>query len=277
MAASKKKAAKKPARKAAPKAAKAPAKKTKPAKKAAAKPAKKKPAAKKSAAPTKKAAKSAAKTPAKKAGKKTAGRVVKSAAKKQAPAAQSKKKAAAKAPEKAAKTVAAPEKADSATKKDAAPPAKKAAEKKPTPKGKLARSGATGKKARPKKPILPVGPRHPKLGFKWICFSCTAKFYDLGREQPICPKCETNQLDRPHDDPKQTSDGPKLKVVRPMAQLLDDEEPAPTPDDEMAMDKKPDSPTEEMFDETAGEAVGLDIDEEADPDGTAEPPEIDVV
>jgi hypothetical protein len=274
MAASKKKAAKKPARKAAPKAAKAPAKKTKPAKKAAAKPAKKKPAAKKSAAPKKKAAKSAAKAPAKKAGKKTADRVAKSAAKKQAPAAQSKKKAAAKAPEKAAKTLAAPKKAASATKKDAASPAKKA-----TAVGKLARSGATGKKARPKKPILPMGPRHPKLGFKWICFSCTAKFYDLGREEPICPKCETNQLNRPPDDPKQTSDGPKskLKVVRPMAQLLDDEEPAPAPGDEMAMDKKPSSPTEEMFDDTEGEAVGLDIDEEADPDGTAEPPEIDVV
>jgi len=271
MAASKKKAAKKPAKKAAPKAAKAPAKKAKPAKKAAAKPAKKKTTAKKSAAPKKASAKSAAKPKAKPPAKKAA----KSAAKK-APAAAAeskpKKKTAAKPAKKAA---VAPKKGAAKAKKDAAlpaAPAKKQAGKKA--KGKA----ASGKKARPKKPILPMGPRHPKLGFKWICFACGAKFYDLGKEEPVCPKCETNQQDRPRDDPKSTtSDAPKAKVVRPMAQLLDDEEPAPAPGDEMAMDKKPASPTEEMFDATDGEAAGLDIDEEAETDGTAEPPEIDVV
>ena len=270
MAASKKKAAKKPAKKAAKKAAKAPAKKAKPAKKAAAKPAKKKTTAKKSAAPKKAAAKSTSKS----AAKPTAKKAAKSAAKK-APAApaESKKKAAAKPAKKAA--VAPKKDAPKAkAKKDAALPA--APEKKQA--GKKAKGKAAGgKKARPKKPILPMGPRHPKLGFKWICFACGAKFYDLGKELPICPKCETNQQDRPRDDPKSTSDAPKTKVVRPMAQLLDDEEPAPAPGDEMAMDKKPASPTEEMFDTTDGEAAGMDIDVEADTDGTAEPPEIDVL
>ncbi|MEZ4292787.1 MAG: FYDLN acid domain-containing protein [Myxococcota bacterium] len=37
--------------------------------------------------------------------------------------------------------------------------------------------------------MTPTGPRHPKLGFKWSCFGCDAKFYDLGKEEPICPKC----------------------------------------------------------------------------------------
>lgn len=35
----------------------------------------------------------------------------------------------------------------------------------------------------------------PELGNKWECFSCEAKFYDLGRHEPICPKCGANQKD----------------------------------------------------------------------------------
>ena len=35
----------------------------------------------------------------------------------------------------------------------------------------------------------------PELGNKWECFSCGVKFYDLGRHEPICPKCGANQKD----------------------------------------------------------------------------------
>jgi uncharacterized protein (TIGR02300 family) len=33
----------------------------------------------------------------------------------------------------------------------------------------------------------------PELGNKFECFSCGAKFYDLGKPEPVCPKCGANQ------------------------------------------------------------------------------------
>ena len=35
------------------------------------------------------------------------------------------------------------------------------------------------------------------FGAKFTCFSCQAKFYDLGRPEAICPKCKANQKDAP--------------------------------------------------------------------------------
>jgi uncharacterized protein (TIGR02300 family) len=34
-----------------------------------------------------------------------------------------------------------------------------------------------------------------KLGTKFDCFNCGTKFYDLGKPEPICPKCGANQKD----------------------------------------------------------------------------------
>ena len=33
----------------------------------------------------------------------------------------------------------------------------------------------------------------PELGKKYECAECGTKFYDLGKSEPICPKCGTNQ------------------------------------------------------------------------------------
>ena len=33
----------------------------------------------------------------------------------------------------------------------------------------------------------------PELGLKRTCVACGAKFYDLGRTPPVCPKCGTEQ------------------------------------------------------------------------------------
>lgn len=35
----------------------------------------------------------------------------------------------------------------------------------------------------------------PELGNKYECYSCGTKFYDLGKPQPLCPKCGANQKD----------------------------------------------------------------------------------
>ena len=62
-----------------------------------------------------------------------------------------------------------------------------------------------------------------------------------------------------------------------MAQLLDEEEPAPAAvdgEDGIAA-RKPEG--EEMFDEAATDDAGLDIDDAAEIDNAAEPPEIDVL
>jgi len=36
-----------------------------------------------------------------------------------------------------------------------------------------------------------------QLGTKHLCFSCNAKFYDLGRPVLVCPKCGANQNEAP--------------------------------------------------------------------------------
>jgi uncharacterized protein (TIGR02300 family) len=62
--------------------------------------------------------------------------------------------------------------------------------------------------------------RKTKLGHKWACFSCGAKFYDLQKPEPLCPKCGADQRQSPaFEKPKRTrakkaAPAPK-KVVKP--------------------------------------------------------------
>ena len=35
----------------------------------------------------------------------------------------------------------------------------------------------------------------PELGTKYDCYNCGTKFYDLGKPEPLCPKCAANQND----------------------------------------------------------------------------------
>ena len=35
------------------------------------------------------------------------------------------------------------------------------------------------------------------LGSKYTCFKCAAKFYDLKKPEPICPKCGADQRESP--------------------------------------------------------------------------------
>lgn len=39
----------------------------------------------------------------------------------------------------------------------------------------------------------------PDLGNRHDCYNCGAKFYDLGRPEPLCPKCGANQKDAKRD------------------------------------------------------------------------------
>lgn len=245
--------------------------------------------AKKAAAKKKGAAKKKKATSSKKAGKKASGSAKKSVKKAAKKPTAAKKSSAKTAPKKSATKAAAKTnakaKGKAASKKAAAKPAKKAdspkaASKKAT--GAKSKKGSakaadarSGKRVRAKKPATPTGPRHPKFGFKWICFECDAKFYDLGKEDPICPKCDANQNERPAADAKPVPEPKKAKVVRPMAQLLDDEEPAARNEDGGPATASP--AQNKMFDETEADEAGLDIDDADATDSAGEPPEIDAL
>lgn len=75
-----------------------------------------------------------------------------------------------------------------------------------------------------------------KLGNKFDCFSCGTKFYDLGKSEPICPKCGANQKDASQSDSTAASQSSRRKRKAEVAKAvdLDDEEPiADIGDEEM--------------------------------------------
>ena len=78
----------------------------------------------------------------------------------------------------------------------------------------------------PRTVAVTVGsPAASKLGSKWNCFQCGAKFYDLNKPEPLCPKCGADQRQRPKvsaSSPPQPS-APR-RPPRPIAPLLDDED-----------------------------------------------------
>jgi uncharacterized protein (TIGR02300 family) len=58
----------------------------------------------------------------------------------------------------------------------------------------------------------------PELGEKHTCVSCGARFFDLGKEPAVCPKCATEQ---PAEQPRLKRAAPMpeeaKKVVKPAA------------------------------------------------------------
>jgi hypothetical protein len=55
----------------------------------------------------------------------------------------------------------------------------------------------------------------PNLGKKFECFSCRAKFYDLGKPEAVCPKCGANQRDARNAEDS-TSAAPRPRRVAPI-------------------------------------------------------------
>jgi hypothetical protein len=148
--------------------------------------------------------------------KKTAKPKVKAAPKKpvRAPAARTDTKA-----EAARKR--APEPAEARAKeKDARKAAAKPARKEPAPPARKPTGRAAAARG------VPGGTR-ADLGQKFLCFQCNAKFYDLNKPEPVCPKCGADQRHRPKADAKAKPSAPsgqRRPVTRPMVPLLDDED-----------------------------------------------------
>lgn len=63
------------------------------------------------------------------------------------------------------------------------------------------------------------------LGNKFLCFKCGAKFYDLKRPDPVCPKCGSDQREKP---PEKVERKRAAKVAVPEPEVeqetLEDEE-----------------------------------------------------
>ncbi|MCL2013150.1 MAG: FYDLN acid domain-containing protein [Cystobacterineae bacterium] len=63
------------------------------------------------------------------------------------------------------------------------------------------------------------------LGKKYVCFKCGARFYDLRRPEPICPKCGADQRECPvpksNEVRRQRSAAKAAPVVEPLVPLAD--------------------------------------------------------
>jgi uncharacterized protein (TIGR02300 family) len=73
------------------------------------------------------------------------------------------------------------------------------------------------------------------LGTKFICFKCGAKFYDLKKPDPVCPKCGTDQREQAAAKPAETRRGRFAavpKVVEPVAEAPEPAAPAAEGDEE---------------------------------------------
>ena len=88
----------------------------------------------------------------------------------------------------------------------------------------------------------------PELGKKFECAECGAKFYDLGKPDPICPRCGTNQ----RDVEKAAEPPPRVRVsvpkAAPVAAVVEDEDVVPADivdDDEEILEVEPGEEDEE--------------------------------
>jgi len=83
------------------------------------------------------------------------------------------------------------------------------------------------------------------LGKKWVCFACSAKFYDFAKPESVCPKCGANQKDAP-------AKGKAPKKEKVVLQIEDDF----TPDAET--EAAPEDAVEESLGITGARAEGVD-------------------
>ncbi|HEX7181976.1 MAG TPA: TIGR02300 family protein [Thermoanaerobaculia bacterium] len=65
-----------------------------------------------------------------------------------------------------------------------------------------------------------------KLGTKHECFSCGTKFYDLGKPEPLCPKCGANQKDAAHMETPAVSQASRRRRKAEVPKAIEIEEEA---------------------------------------------------
>lgn len=95
-----------------------------------------------------------------------------------------------------------------------------------------------------------------KLGNKYECFNCGAKFYDMGKGEPLCPKCGADQKDAEEENPLVTQ---SVKRTR-KAELLPEVEEAV----EVAEDDAVEVPVGEDLDDEDLDDEDLDLELDED-------------
>src|SRR5882762_12026579 len=63
----------------------------------------------------------------------------------------------------------------------------------------------------------------PELGKKYTCYSCHTKFYDLGKAEPLCPKCGADQRDAEEAAPVTSHRGRSRAVVVPEPEPVEED------------------------------------------------------
>jgi uncharacterized protein (TIGR02300 family) len=92
--------------------------------------------------------------------------------------------------------------------------------------------------------------KHERLGRKWVCFSCQAKFYDLKKADPTCPRCGADPRQAPVEEPPKRAR--KSKKSPP--------DPAPATAKVVTLAPEPVADAE-AGDEELDEPIGVDDDE----------------
>ncbi|MBX7097748.1 MAG: FYDLN acid domain-containing protein [Myxococcaceae bacterium] len=74
------------------------------------------------------------------------------------------------------------------------------------------------------------------LGNKFVCFKCSAKFYDMKKPDPVCPKCGTDQRESPANRPAEKTRGRLASVPKVVESVEEPIAPAAGDDEEEADD-----------------------------------------
>ena len=74
------------------------------------------------------------------------------------------------------------------------------------------------------------------LGNKFVCFKCSAKFYDMKKPDPVCPKCGTDQRESPANRPAEKTRGRLASVPKVVESVEEPFAPAAGDDEEEADD-----------------------------------------
>ena len=98
------------------------------------------------------------------------------------------------------------------------------------------------------------------LGNKFECFSCSTRFYDLGKSEAICPKCGANQKDSDRAEHASTTTAARKrrKAEPPKPVEIDDE-----PIEEIAADEEI-AVGEVELEDLGGDAVVEEEEEDVD-------------
>jgi len=68
------------------------------------------------------------------------------------------------------------------------------------------------------------------LGTKYECYNCGTRFYDLGKPEPLCPKCGANQKDAERSESPASGQAARRKRKADVAKPLDVDEDVPIED-----------------------------------------------